>query len=188
MPYPDKKLLKLREKRYLRREFSLFLFLHCNLFGQVTWFYSFPLVYFRYFEVSGKVLKVKTKLSQRVGVQYYIEVKGINDRLSTRPVAVWKYNITTCVKNVHAPYFKQVYIVYNIIYKLRALMIGWVLNHWLYGSIISVHVSRMSMHHTSSRLVQLSIHPIDDTRGTGCRNQDMGFRWRRRFTAHTSIV
>ena len=71
-------------------------------------FYSFPLIYFRYFAVEGKTLKVKTKLSQRVGVQYYIEVHGINDRLSTRALAVWKYNITTCVKNVHAPYFKQV--------------------------------------------------------------------------------
>ncbi len=54
------------------------------------------------------------KLSQRVGVQYYIEVHGINDRLSTRAVAVWKYNITTCVKNVYAPYFLQVCIAQSI--------------------------------------------------------------------------
>ncbi len=51
---------------------------------------------------------MKTKLSQRVGVEYYIEVHGVNDRLSTQALAVWKYNITTCVKNVYAPYFKQV--------------------------------------------------------------------------------
>ena len=96
---------------------------------------------------------MKTKLSQRVGVEYYIQVQGINDRLSTKPLAVWKYNITTCVKNIYAPYFKQVYIVYNIIYKLRVLMIGWVLNRWLYGSIISLHVLKMSTLHTSSRFV-----------------------------------
>ena len=65
----------------------------------------------RYFEVDGKTLKVKTKLSQRVGVEYYIEVLGINDRLSTRPLAMWKYNITTCVKNVYAPHFLQVCIL-----------------------------------------------------------------------------
>ncbi len=70
---------------------------------------------FRYFAVEGKVLKVKTKLSQHVGVEYYIEVHGINDRLSTKPLAVWKYNISTCVKNIHAPYFLQV-CEYNTVY------------------------------------------------------------------------
>ncbi len=60
---------------------------------------------------------MKTKLSQRVGVEYYIEVHGINDRLSTRALAVWKYNITTCVKNVHAPYFKQVGIAQHTSYE-----------------------------------------------------------------------
>ena len=65
-------------------------------------------MYCRYFEVDGKTLKVKSKLSSVIGYTYSVQVEGFNDRISRQVLARWHFNITITEKNLYAPHFIQV--------------------------------------------------------------------------------